>query len=153
MGLLRWNNKVRWFVVLMIGTLTGTLACCIDISIKTLSHYKYTWLQTSLKNYMIDQRLYVPFFLWAALNVGPTIVASICGSWIEVIIVWGSVIKLISESIKLLVFHNYSSYVASRIMMYGGDHKIFLYSCYIIYSTYYFKFIVCCCKYFITNFF
>lgn len=41
----RKKDMARWLVVLITGVLTAIVACSIDISIESLSSFKYQWLK------------------------------------------------------------------------------------------------------------
>lgn len=77
------KDAMRWLVVMMIGILTALLACVIDICIRELSKFKYSWLKKYTDEGVIYGTLAIAFFLWAALNVGPVLVAGLMGSVIE----------------------------------------------------------------------
>ncbi|KAK7079399.1 hypothetical protein SK128_022411 [Halocaridina rubra] len=45
------KDIARWVVVMVVGILTAIVACLIDISIESLSKYKYTWLKKCILLY------------------------------------------------------------------------------------------------------
>ncbi|KAG0726682.1 H(+)/Cl(-) exchange transporter 7 [Chionoecetes opilio] len=77
------KDVARWLVVLMTAVLTALVACAIDITIEVLSKFKYTWLKTYTDYGVEQEALIIPYLLWVALNIGPTLVAAFLGSYIE----------------------------------------------------------------------
>ncbi|XP_045599780.1 H(+)/Cl(-) exchange transporter 7 isoform X2 [Procambarus clarkii] len=77
------KDVARWLVVLLTAVLTALIACVIDITIESLSKFKYTWLK-QYTDYGVEKNvLIIPFLLWAALNIGPTLIAAFLGSCVE----------------------------------------------------------------------
>ncbi|XP_076030012.1 chloride channel protein 7 isoform X4 [Oratosquilla oratoria] len=76
------KDAARWLVVMITGILTALVACVIDITIESLSKFKYTWLQHNTNKY-VTKNLAIPYFLWGALNIGPVLVAAFLGSYVE----------------------------------------------------------------------
>ncbi|KAK8748105.1 hypothetical protein OTU49_016319 [Cherax quadricarinatus] len=77
------KDVARWLVVLLTAILTALIACVIDITIESLSAFKYTWLKQYTDYGVEKSLLIIPFLLWGALNIGPTLIAAFLGSYIE----------------------------------------------------------------------
>lgn len=77
------KDAARWLVVLLTAIFTALIACAIDIAIETLSKFKYMWLKQYTDYSVENNTLIIPFLLWAALNVGPTLIAAFLGSYVE----------------------------------------------------------------------
>ncbi|XP_063859826.1 H(+)/Cl(-) exchange transporter 7-like isoform X3 [Scylla paramamosain] len=77
------KDVARWLVVLVTAVLTALVGCCIDITIESLSKFKYTWLKTYTDYGVEHGVLIIPYLLWVALNIGPTLVAGYLGSYVE----------------------------------------------------------------------
>ncbi|XP_042209017.1 H(+)/Cl(-) exchange transporter 7-like isoform X2 [Homarus americanus] len=77
------KDVARWLVVLLTAVLTALVACVIDMAIECLSGYKYTWLKQYTDYGVATNLMIIPFLLWAAMNIGPTLLAAFLGSYIE----------------------------------------------------------------------
>ncbi|XP_050394865.2 H(+)/Cl(-) exchange transporter 7 [Patella vulgata] len=60
----------RWFVSLLIGVLTGLIACFIDYMIDICSGVKYDYVRKYVNKCVESFCLYTPFLLWVAFNAG-----------------------------------------------------------------------------------
>ncbi|CAL4117426.1 unnamed protein product, partial [Meganyctiphanes norvegica] len=94
------KDMMRWLVVFFVGTFTALVACGIDITIESLSKFKYSLLSSYTNKCALDNCLAIPFFLWGALNIGPTLVAAFLGSYVEVMYGVNNVGK-----VKSIMFH------------------------------------------------
>ena len=75
---------LRWVIVMFIGILTGLVACGIDISIETITNYKFAALQ-NITDRCVEQNCPAYAYLtWAAMNMAGVFIAVILGSVIEV---------------------------------------------------------------------
>ncbi|XP_045130984.1 H(+)/Cl(-) exchange transporter 7-like [Portunus trituberculatus] len=77
------KDVARWLVVLVTAVLTALVGCFIDITIESLSKFKYTWLKKYTDYGVENEALIIPYLLWVALNIGPTLVAGYLGSYVE----------------------------------------------------------------------
>ena len=69
----------------VVGVLTALVACSIDITIELLAKIKYTLLREWTDHCVEEQYncLYIPLFMWVALNVIPVTFGSFLVAFIE----------------------------------------------------------------------
>lgn len=70
LNLLRKKSVKRWFIVLLIGTLTALTACAIVVAVDKLSYLKYTFLAQLINNCddSAESCYHLPLFVWVGLN-------------------------------------------------------------------------------------
>ncbi|XP_069690875.1 H(+)/Cl(-) exchange transporter 7 [Periplaneta americana] len=77
------KNLARWFIFLLIGTITAAIACIIDIAIEELSKIKYKELKYYVDQCIEENCLYIPYFVWVVSNIIPVLIGSILVAYVE----------------------------------------------------------------------
>ncbi|XP_024938725.1 H(+)/Cl(-) exchange transporter 7 [Cephus cinctus] len=77
------KNLARWFIFLLIGICTAVIACFVDISIEELSSVKYSRLKIFMDECVLKNCLWLPFFMWLALNLVPVLIGAVLVAYIE----------------------------------------------------------------------
>ncbi|XP_020283006.1 H(+)/Cl(-) exchange transporter 7 [Pseudomyrmex gracilis] len=77
------KNFARWFIFLLIGICTALIACFVDIFIEELSSLKYGWLKKYVDQCVVEGCLWLPYFIWVLLNIGPVLIGAILVAYVE----------------------------------------------------------------------
>ncbi|XP_059485794.1 H(+)/Cl(-) exchange transporter 7 [Neocloeon triangulifer] len=73
----------RWIVFFFIGVVTALIACCIDIAIEELSHYKFYYMKHFVDSCMSERRMYIPLLYWVATNIVPVLIGTLLVTYVE----------------------------------------------------------------------
>ncbi|KAK5640717.1 hypothetical protein RI129_009264 [Pyrocoelia pectoralis] len=77
------KNLQRWLVFLLIGVCTALIACSIDISIEQLSQVKYATLSKCVDKFIVEGKLYIPYFMYVAFNIIPVFIGASLVAFVE----------------------------------------------------------------------
>ena len=72
---------LKWFIMLMIGIITGLIAVFVDFSVKHLSKLKFTYVQNTLDSCLANHCLFKPYLAWIGINIGMVLVAGFLILW------------------------------------------------------------------------
>lgn len=71
------KQMARWFVMLLVGFLTGLVAVFINFSIEKLADWKYHLIQTRIHECDTNRCLYQPLLIWIGINGGFALISAI----------------------------------------------------------------------------
>ncbi|XP_076679949.1 chloride channel protein 7 [Andrena cerasifolii] len=77
------KNFARWSIFLLIGIFTALIAGFVDISIEQLSNLKYGCLKSYVDQCVLDNCLWLPYFIWVVLNSVPILIGAILVTYVE----------------------------------------------------------------------
>ncbi|XP_057341754.1 H(+)/Cl(-) exchange transporter 7 [Microplitis mediator] len=77
------KNFARWFIFLLIGILTASIACFVDISIEELSDVKYETLKYYVDNCVARNCLWIPYLIWVMVNIVIVLIGAVLVTYVE----------------------------------------------------------------------
>ena len=72
---------IKWFIMLLIGIITGLIAVFVDFSVKTLTKFKFTYVQNKLDSCLAEHCLFQPYLAWIAISIALVLVSGFLILW------------------------------------------------------------------------
>jgi len=72
---------LKWIIMLLIGIFTGLTAVFVDFCVKTLTKFKFSYVQYKLDLCLSEHCLFQPYLIWIAMNMGMVLMSGLLILW------------------------------------------------------------------------
>lgn len=72
---------LKWFIMLLIGMITGLIAVLVDFTVKKLTSLKFTYVKNNLDYCLSEHCLFRPYLAWIGINMGLVIISGFLILW------------------------------------------------------------------------
>ncbi len=72
---------LKWFIMLLIGICTGLTAVFVDFTVKNLTKFKFSYVQTKLDLCLTEHCLFVPYLSWIGINMFMVLISALLILW------------------------------------------------------------------------
>jgi hypothetical protein len=90
---------LKWLIMLLIGICTGLIAVFVAFSVKSLTKFKFSYVQDKLDSCLAEHCLFNPYLTWIGINMSLVIIAAL-------LILWEVNIFQSNQSINLFILNS-----------------------------------------------
>jgi chloride channel 6 len=72
---------LKWIIMLLIGVCTGLIAVFVDFSVKTLTKFKFSYVQIKLDSCLSEHCLFKPYLTWIGINMVMVLISALLIFW------------------------------------------------------------------------
>ena len=72
---------LKWLIMLFIGIFTGLIAVFVDICVRIVSKFKFSYVQNDIDSCFAEHCLFKPYLTWMGINVGMVLISGFLILW------------------------------------------------------------------------
>jgi len=72
---------LKWLIMLLIGICTGLVAVLVDIAVKNLAKFKFSYVKNKLDYCLTEHCLFQPYLAWIGINIVFVLISAFLILW------------------------------------------------------------------------